>query len=74
MADDLKAFYFEAAAAQPRSRAPSSDELNRWLFGETALADVVYAARDALIAHEDAAWQAVGRTLTPAAFARRPGS
>ena len=74
MADDLKAFYFEAAAAQPRSRPPTSAELNTWLFGETALADVVYAARDALIAHEDAAWQGVGRTLTPAAFAKRPGT
>lgn len=74
IADDLKTFYFEAAAAQPRSRPPTSSELNTWLFGETALADVIYAAREALAANEDAAWQTVGRTLTPAAFARRPGS
>ncbi len=72
LADDLKAFYFEAAGAQPQSRLPSGQELNRWLFQETALGNVLYDARAALLGAEDARVQLAGRFLVPAAFNRRP--
>ena len=73
IADDLKAFYFEAAAAQPASRAPTATELNRWLFGETIFGDVLYAARDALQSSPDASAKLPGRFMVPTLYARKPG-
>ena len=71
LADDLKAFYFEAAAAQPATRPPSAGELSHWLFRETVLGGVLYDARDALLSAEDAQLQLIGRFLVPAVFGRR---
>ena len=51
LADDLRTFYHEAIAAQPGATAPNHDALNNWIFGGTALGDVL---------------QAVGRHLTEA--------
>ena len=62
-ADDLKTFYYEAAAAQP-GRAPSVDELNDWFFGETRLgSDLMYRLADNL--------GGLVRVIIPAAY-RRP--
>lgn len=70
LSDDLKAYYFEAAAAQPGSRRPTSQELNRWLFRESVLGEVLYAARDVVSANPDPAQALPGRFFVPAAFAR----
>lgn len=72
-ADDMRAFYMEAAAAQPVATRPTPDEIGRWLYGETVLGDAFYRARDALTAHEDdRALQGAGRAMVPGAYARRP--
>ena len=72
IADDLKAFYFEAAAAQPASRPPTTAELNRWLFGQTALGEVLYSARDVLLGSSDADATLPGRFLVPTLYAKKP--
>jgi hypothetical protein len=71
LADDLKAYYFEAAAAQPGARTPNPDELNSWLFRETTFGSVLINARDAVLARPEAADQLPGRFFVPAAFSRR---
>jgi hypothetical protein len=72
-ADDLRAFYMEAAAAQPARVSPGPDDLNRWLYHQTVLGDALYRARDVLTAHEDdRALATVGRFMIPAAYNRRP--
>jgi len=43
LADDLRTFYHEAIAAQPGSGAPNHDALNNWIFGGTALGEVLQA-------------------------------
>ena len=45
MSDDIKAFYLEAATAQP-GRSATSGALNDWLYKETALGAVLYDLRD----------------------------
>jgi hypothetical protein len=72
VADDLKAFYLEAAHAQPSPRPPTAGELNHWLFGETVLGSCFYAARDALRQHDDPGLQLASRFLVPAALAAGP--
>lgn len=72
LADDLKAFYTEAALAQPNSAAPGSTELARWIFHETALGQALYDARDRLLQSEDPREQGVARQLVPGAWSRRP--
>jgi len=71
LADDLKAFYFEAAAARPAVRRPSSGELNRWLFRETVLGTLLYDLRDKLLKDEDPGVRLAGRFLVPAVWVRR---
>lgn len=72
VADDLKAFYFESAHAQPSARPPTASELNHWLFGETVLGSCFYAARDSLRQHDDSDLQLASRFLVPAALAAGP--
>jgi hypothetical protein len=72
LADDLKAFYFEAAAAQPRSRRPSARELSTWLFGETVFGSVLYDARDTLEGADDRATRRLGFFLVPRVHRDRP--
>ena len=72
LADDLKTFYFEAAAAQPRSRRPTSKELNTWLFGETVFGTVLYDAKEALEKEKDRAVRQLGFFLVPQIYGRRP--
>ena len=67
--DDLKAFYLEAVAAQPSATAPSPDELNVWLLGQTRLGEALYRARETLSANEDRAWSIMAFFMVPARYA-----
>ena len=71
-ADDLKAYYMEAAAAQPAATPASIDDMDRWLFGQTRLGETLYRARDTLMAKEEAPLKMVGRFMIPAAYWKRP--
>lgn len=46
MADDLRAFYHEAAASQPGAKPGSDADLNTWVFGQTQLGEVIRLAAD----------------------------
>jgi hypothetical protein len=50
-ADDLKAFYLEARMQQ--KPAAAFQELNEWLWSETALSNLLRAVRDRLRSHGD---------------------
>jgi len=56
-ADDLKSFYFEARLQQK----PSADmqDINRWLWGETALGNLLRAVRDKMKAAGDPQLEAI---------------
>lgn len=41
LADDLRTYYHEALAAQPGTGSPDHNALNDWIFGQTALGDVL---------------------------------
>jgi hypothetical protein len=71
-ADDLKTYYMEAAAAQPSASTPSVEDMNRWLFGQTRLGEMLYRARDTLAASDDDGLKAVARAMVPVAYANRP--
>ncbi len=71
LSDDLKAFYLEAATAQPRSVATST-ELSEWLFHQTMLGDLLYRLRDRLAASEDPREKAVAGGFIPFLYAQRP--
>ena len=49
--EDIKAFYFEAAQAQPGKA--TSAEMNDWFWGETAAAKVYFALREELTESDD---------------------
>ncbi len=72
IADDLKAFYQEAATAQP-GKASTSVALNDWLYKETTLGDVLYDLRDKLAASEDPREKASAGGFIPIIYAQRPG-
>lgn len=74
LADDLKAFYLEAALAKPGAPSPSSQELASWLHHQTVLGSVLYDARDRLLQSADPGEQGVARQLVPGAWSRRPDS
>ena len=48
MADDLRTVYHEALASQPGPGAPNHAALNDWIFGGTALGEVLTALADHL--------------------------
>lgn len=52
VADDLKALYTEATAAQPGHSA-TPDELSRWIFQETLLGEAIRRVADRLRASSD---------------------
>ena len=56
-ADDLKAFYLEARMQQ--RPGASFQELNRWLWSETALSNLLRAVRDRMRAQGDAKLDAI---------------
>jgi hypothetical protein len=71
LSDDLKAFYQEAATAQP-GKASTSEALNDWLYKETTLGEVLYDLRDMLAASEDPREKLSAAFLIPLAYAQRP--
>ncbi len=65
LADDLKAYYMEAAQAD--GGAPSIDQINAWLFRKTVAGRFLAALRSVALASENAALKAAGgRFLVPA--------
>ena len=48
--EDLRAYYFEAATAQPGQEGADGDTLSEWFCRETVAGKVLYAIRDA---HQD---------------------
>ena len=64
--DDLKAYHYEAVAAQPGNLSPK--EIDRWFWFETATAKVFLAIRDACLKSDDKSLEPLGRlTLVPRA-------
>jgi len=61
--DDLKAYYYEAAASQPGSVSPTADELDNWFWGETAAAKVLLAVKDRCLKNDDKMMQLLGKIL-----------
>jgi len=59
----LKAFYYEAAAAQPGSASPTAEELDDWFWGETAAAKVLFAVKDRCLKKDDKMMQLLGKIL-----------
>ena len=70
LTDDAKAFFTEAATAQPSLTPPGAEELLRWLYWETALGDVLYRVRDRLAASEDPVEHRAQRGILPVEFIR----
>lgn len=52
-AQDLKAFYFEAATARPGLASPSSGEFNDWFWQESAAGRVLKAVKERCLNEED---------------------
>ena len=68
--DDLKAYYYEAATAQPGQESPSSEVLNKWFWTETAVSKALYKLRDICTNSEDGLLNLVGKMLlVPVDFA-----
>jgi len=67
--DDLKAYYYEAAAAQPAGPTPTGSELDSWFWEQTAAAKVLFAIKDRCLESDDQMMQLVGKLLLiPVAF------
>ena len=62
-AHDLKAFYLEAVTARPGSASPSSAELNRWFWAETAAGHVLRAVKERCVNEDDKALRKTGAML-----------
>ena len=61
--DDLKAYYAEAASAQPGD--PTSEDLAAWFWDETVAGEVLFALRDVCRASADEAMKDAGESLVP---------
>lgn len=61
--DDLKAYYYEAVAAQPGSSSPTAEELENWFWNETAAAKVLFAVKDRCLKKDDKMMQLLGKIL-----------
>lgn len=68
LADDLRAFYAEATAAQPGGGYPNPVEFARWFLTGTRIGDVLYRVRDRLVAQEDPRLRGLAFVLIPRAF------
>lgn len=67
--DDLKAYYLEAAGAQPGN--PAGDEVQNWFWNETTAGGVFLDLRNVCRARADPGMQALGRSqLVPRSVAR----
>ena len=62
-AQDLKAFYFEAATARPGSDFPSSGEFNDWFWQETAAGQILKAVKERCLKEEDKSLRLIGTLL-----------
>ncbi len=64
---DLKAYYFEAAAAQPGARAAM--EAEQWFWRETVIGQVFFKLREACLSSEDRALRYFGaKNVVPMAI------
>ena len=61
--DDLKAYYYEAAAAQPGSVKPTAADLDDWFWGQTFAAKVLLAVKDRCLQKKDNTMQLLGKIL-----------
>lgn len=74
LADDLRAFYAEATAAQPGGGYPNPVEFARWFLTGTRIGDVLFRVRDRLVATDDRRLRGLAFVLIPRAFGElRPG-
>ncbi len=65
--DDIRAYYFESAAAQPGNL--SARAIEHWFWHDTAAARVLYAMRDLCLASEEPSLRPLGKaSLIPRAF------
>lgn len=62
-AQDLKAFYFEAAAARPGSAAPGSAVFNDWFYRDTAAGRLFDAVKKRCLGEDDDALRWTGAML-----------
>ena len=62
-AQDLKAFYFEAAAARPGSASPTSGEFNWWFWQETAAGRILRAVKEKCLNEPDSSLRKTGGLL-----------
>jgi len=62
-AQDLKAFYFEAAIARPGSASPTSDEFNKWFFQKTAAGCILKAVKERCLKEADESLRKTGAML-----------
>ena len=61
--DDLKAFYYEAVAAQPGKGLPDSSVLDNWFWQETAVSRILYHINALCLKSDDKMMQLVGKIL-----------
>jgi len=67
--DDLKSYYYEAAAAQPGDLAPTSSDLDGWFWEQTDAAKMLLAIKGRCLDSEDKMLQLVGSLLLiPSAY------
>ena len=59
-AQDLKAFYFEAAAARPGAELPESTEFIHWFWNETAAGRVMKVVKERCLKEKDKALRITG--------------
>ncbi len=68
--DDLRAFYHEAATAQPGANYPTDADLNDWLFNQTLLGTVLRQIVGRMRESEDRRVAGLVIGMIPAGFAR----
>ncbi len=68
--DDLRAFYHEAATAQPGANYPTDADLNDWLFNRTLLGTVLRQIVGRMRQSEDRRVSGLVIGMIPAGFAR----
>ena len=69
-ADDLRAFYHEAATAQPGASYPTGADLNDWLFNRTLLGAVLRQCVERMRTSDDRRLAGLVIGMIPAGFAR----
>ena len=71
--DDLRAFYHEAATAQPGANYPTDADLNDWLFNRTLLGTVLRQIVGRMRESDDRRVSGMVIGMIPAGFARARG-